>query len=231
MSVLTSLGFNTTWIGTQTLMKHFAHFNLGTIYNDVNFTIIPGGSALFSLNDHDGKMLPFIKEIIPRSNKQFLVVHTSGSHWNYTARYPKEFEQFTPICNVKAKTDASGCDKVALSNSYDNSILYTDFFLSSLIDLLKDKNAFLLYVSDHGESLGENGYYGHGGSLIKEQTTVPLIVWVSNDFKLKHPESVESIKNYANTEINHDYVFHSILDCLNINSDIIDKDFSLCKSS
>ena len=198
---------------------------------DVNFTIIPGGSTLFSLNDHDEKMLPFIKEIIPNSNKQFIVVHTSGSHWNYTARYPKEFEQFTPVCNGKIKSDASNCEQLALINSYDNSILYTDFFLSNLIDLLKDKNAFLLYVSDHGESLGENGYYGHGGPLIAEQITVPLIVWVSKDFKLRHPESVASIKKYTNNEISHDHVFHSVLDCLNIDSEIVDKDFSLCKSS
>jgi lipid A ethanolaminephosphotransferase len=57
------------------------------------------------------------------------------------------------------------------------------------------------------------------------------MVWVSDDFKAKYPESIDSIKSYANTEISHDYVFHSILDCLNIDSDIIDKDLSICKSS
>ena len=212
-------------------MRHFANFDLSNIYNDINFTIVPGGSALFSLNDHDGKMLPFIKEIIINSGKQFLVIHTSGSHWNYTARYPKEFEHFTPTCYLKAKSDARDCDKLALINSYDNSILYTDFFLYNLIDLLKDKNAFLLYVSDHGESLGEEGYYGHGGPLLTQQITIPFIVWVSDNFKLKYPELVASIKNYTSTEISHDYVFHSILDCLNINSDVIDKNLSICKSN
>lgn len=73
-------------------------------------------------------MLPFVQEIISNSNKQFIVVHTSGSYWNYTARYPKEFEQFTPICSGKIKSDASNCEQLALVNSYDNSILYTDFF-------------------------------------------------------------------------------------------------------
>lgn len=231
LSVLTKLGFNTTWIGTQSLKRYFAGFDLSNIYNDVNFTIIPSGSALFSLNDLDGQMLPFIKELTLKANKQFLVVHTSGSHWHYNARYPNEFKNFTPICNGKAKTDASNCDKLALINSYDNSILYTDFFLSNLIDLLKNKNAFVLYVSDHGESLGENGHYGHGGFMLTEQITVPFIVWVSDDFKSKHPEKIISLKNYANTEICHDHVFHSILDCLSIESDIIDKNLSVCKSS
>ncbi|AFE52770.1 hypothetical protein MA5_02970 [Rickettsia prowazekii str. GvV257] len=231
LSILTNLGFNTTWIGTQTLMRNFANFDLSNIYNDVNFTIVPGGSALLSLNDYDEKILPFIKEIITKSEKQFLVLHTSGSHWNYNARYPKKFEHFTPTCHIKVKGDASDCDQRALVNSYDNSILYTDFLLSNLIELLKDKNVFLLYVSDHGESLGENGYYGHGGPLLSEQITVPFIVWVSDTFKAKYPESVDAIKSYASTEISHDYVFHSILDCLNIDSDIINKGLSLCKSN
>ncbi|MFY9589208.1 phosphoethanolamine transferase [Rickettsia endosymbiont of Halotydeus destructor] len=228
LSVLTKLGFNTNWIGTQTLMRNFANFDLGNIYNEVNFTIIPGGSALFALNDHDTKMLPFIEEILKRSEKQFLVIHTSGSHWNYDARYPKEFERFTPVCNAKAKTDSSSCNKSALINSYDNSILYTDFFLHNVIKLLEDKNSFFIYVSDHGESLGEGGYYGHGGPLLDEQITVPFIVWVSDKFKSAHPELVVSIESRLNSEISHDYVFHSLLDCLSIKSEIIDKDLSLC---
>ncbi len=73
--------------------------------------------------------MPFIKEIITNSEKQFLVVHTSGSHWNYNARYPKEFERFTPTCPIKVKGGASDCDKLELVNSYDNSILYTDFII------------------------------------------------------------------------------------------------------
>ncbi|WP_341793433.1 MULTISPECIES: sulfatase-like hydrolase/transferase [unclassified Rickettsia] len=228
LSVLTKLGFNTDWIGTQTLMRNFANFNLGTIYDEVNFTIIPGGSALFALNDYDAKMLPFIEEMLKHAEKQFLVIHTSGSHWNYTTRYPKEFERFTHTCAVIAKADPSSCDKSALINSYDNSILYTDFFLHNVINLLKDKNSFFIYVSDHGESLGEDGYYGHGGPLLDQQITVPFIAWVSDKFKSAHPKLVASIENQVNSEISHDYVFHSILDCLNIGSEIIDKDLSLC---
>lgn len=100
--------------------------------------------------------------------------------------------------------------------------------MHNVINLLKDKNSFFIYISDHGESLGEDGYYGHGGPLLDQQITVPFIAWVSDKFKSKHPKLVASIENHVNSEISHDYVFHSILDCLNIGSEIIDKDLSLC---
>lgn len=229
LSILTKLGFDTNWIGTQTLMRSFRNFDLSSIYNDVNFAIIPGGSTLFAMNDHDGKMLPYIEDILQRPAKQFLVIHTSGSHWNYNSRYPKEFAKFSPICNNIAKLDPSTCNNTALVNSYDNSILYTDFFLHKVINLLKNKNAFLIYVSDHGESLGENGYYGHGSSLIDEQTIVPLIVWTSQKFKEKNSSFAAAIAHNVGLQLNHDYIFHSILDCLNIQSEIIDQKFSFCK--
>lgn len=84
---------------------------------------------------------------------------------------------------------------------------------------------------DHGESLGEGGYYGHGGPLIKEQTTIPFVVWVSDKFKNRHPNLVQSIAKHLGKEIYHDYVFHSILDCAGISSEAIDKNLSLCGKS
>ena len=187
LSIFTMLGYKTNWIGTQSLTKYLTSINQATIYDEVNFTIIPGGSALFTMNDYDGNMLPYIKDYLSLDGKKLLIIHTSGSHWNYSARYPKEFQKFTPGCNSIGKSNPSTCDIEGLINNYDNSILYTDFFLYNVIELLKNRNSFLIYVSDHAESLGENGYYGHGGPMIKEQTTIPFIVWVSDEFKTRHP--------------------------------------------
>jgi glucan phosphoethanolaminetransferase (alkaline phosphatase superfamily) len=229
LSVFTMLGFNTNWIGTQSLVQYLKSKNQSTIYDEVKFTIIPGGSALLKMNDHDEKMLPYIKNIVNNSTtKELLVIHTSGSHWKYSARYPKEFQKFTPKCNSTAMVDQSVCKPEELINDYDNTILYTDFFLYNVIDLLKNNNAILMYVSDHAESLGEHGYYGHGGPMISEQTTVPFLVWVSDEFKKKHPDLVSSVANHLGTEISHDYVFHSILDCVGIRSTVIEKSLSLC---
>ncbi|WP_375326919.1 phosphoethanolamine transferase [Candidatus Tisiphia endosymbiont of Nemotelus uliginosus] len=229
LSVFADLGFNTYWIGTQTLLQYLKSKKQSTIYDEVKFVMLPGGSTLLKMNDYDEKMLPYIEKFLDSSTgKQVIVVHMSGSHWNYSARYPKEFQKFTPGCNQIVKSDPSTCNIEGLVNDYDNSILYTDFFLFSLVKLLKNRNAFLIYVSDHAESLGENGYYGHGGPLIPEQTTILLIVWVSDKFNMQHPELVKSVKTYLGSELSHDYIFHSILDCAGIQSTAINKNLSLC---
>jgi glucan phosphoethanolaminetransferase (alkaline phosphatase superfamily) len=208
-----------------------ANVALGTIYDELSFTMIPGGSALYKLNDHDGVMLPYLKNILKTDTKQFVVVHTSGSHWSYAHRYPREFAKFTPECNITGKNDPASCAQVNLVNAYDNSILYTDFFLSNLIEMLKDEEAFLIYASDHGESLGESGRFGHAGEITFERTSIPLIVWVSDSFKQKHPVHAENINTHKGQRLSHDNIFHSVLDCLDISSEIIDKNLSICNGT
>ncbi|MEZ9240640.1 phosphoethanolamine transferase [Vibrio splendidus] len=113
--------------------------------------------------------------------------HISGSHGpTYFERYPEEHKKFTPDC---ARADIENCTKEEVVNTYDNTILYTDFFLSQAIQKLEkltDKyNVALMYISDHGESLGENGIYLHGmpySLAPKEQTHVPMIMWMSDGF-------------------------------------------------
>ncbi len=226
LSVFTNLGFNTIWIATQSLTKYFRHLP-SSIYDEVNLSIIPGGSALYALSSYDEVMLPYFESAIENKGKSLIVLHTTGSHWNYTARYPKRFAQFTPGCEeLSGKYDHSVCGHERLINSYDNSILYTDHFLSEVIKRLKDKNAFLIYVSDHGESLGENGFYGHGsGGIHEAQKNVPFISWFSNGYMKNNPK----LKNIAyGKELSHDNIFHSMLDCASVSSKMVDKGLSIC---
>ena len=99
----------------------------------------------------------------------------------YFKRYPKEFEKFKPACQT---AELSECSDEEIGNAYDNAILYTDYFLSQVVQLLKQNEqkfeASMLYISDHGESLGENNLYLHGMPYMlapSEQTDVPVIVW------------------------------------------------------
>ena len=113
--------------------------------------------------------------------------HISGSHGpTYFERYPEDHKKFVPDC---PRSDIENCTKEQVVNTYDNTILYTDFFLSQAIQKLEkltDKyNVALMYISDHGESLGENGVYLHGmpySLAPKEQTHVPMIMWMSDGF-------------------------------------------------
>lgn len=226
LSIFTQLGWNSIWIGTQSLTKYFRGQD-SSIYDEVNVSIVPGGSALYALSSYDEVMLPYMDNIFRANGKNFVVVHTSGSHWNYGARYPKSFAYFKPVCEEESgKKDHSACSYEGLMNSYDNSIRYTDFVLNSIIAKLEDKNAFLIYVSDHGESLGEDGFYGHGAMAFrKEQEEVPLIVWFSDKYLEKRPH-LKYLK--IDSEISHDNVFHSMLDCASISSNILQNDLSIC---
>jgi len=228
LSVLTALSYDTTWISTQSISGYYE--STSTLYDEVKFSIIPGGSLLYSMNSHDGLMLPYIEKLLEKQGRQFITVQLSGSHWNYASRYPEEFTKFNPTQKKNAKIDQASCTKEELINSYDNSILYTDFFLANLIDLLKNKNAFLIFASDHGESLGENGRLGHGSEFAPEQKEIPFMVWFSDSFKKNYPELVNAVNSHKGQIISHDYIFHSVLHCLGIESEILDLNYSLCNS-
>ncbi|MEQ1599623.1 MAG: phosphoethanolamine--lipid A transferase, partial [Methylotenera sp.] len=160
------------------------------------------------------------KYIAARKGKDILIVlHQMGNHGpEYYRRYPKEFEKFKPMCMTGELSD---CSKEEIDNSYDNAILYTDYFLSEVINLLKKYDSShataMLYVSDHGESLGEHGFYLHAAPYMvapKEQTHVPAIVWMGKNFDYKMSQ-LTPFKDYA---LSHDDVFCSLLVTFEINA-------------
>jgi lipid A ethanolaminephosphotransferase len=153
------------------------------------------------------------KYIAARKDKDILIVlHQMGNHGpEYYRRYPKEFERFKPMC---MSGELQNCTKEEVDNSYDNAILYTDYFLSQVIEFLKKydgtRETAMLYVSDHGESLGENGFYLHAMPYAiapKEQTHVPAILWLGKNFDYK----MEQVMPYKDTALSHDDVFCSLL--------------------
>lgn len=173
--------------------------------------------------DYDGILLEGLKEEIRASkkNKILVVLHTSTSHGpTYYKKYPKQFEQFTPVCK---SVELADCTQEELINAYDNTILYTDYLVASLIEDLKqlnEHNSSMIYISDHGESLGEKGLYMHGipASLApKEQLEIPFIVWAS--------EASKTVKE--GQEHSQHNIFHSVLDFLAVDSPIYDEDMSI----
>ena len=148
----------------------------------------------------------------------FIVLHQMGSHGPaYYRRYPKRFERFTPVCKTN---QLENCTEEEIGNTYDNTILYTDYFLSRVIELLKNNadefETVLFYVSDHGESLGENGLYLHGMPYFlapEEQTHIPLIVWADDN----NPDiDIDTLRQHRDDKYTHDNVFHTILGLLEI---------------
>ena len=160
-----------------------------------------------------------------KKNKVLIVIHTSTSHGpNYASKYPKKFEVYKPVAhNVE-----EGEKNVAkLVNAYDNTILYTDYLLSNMIDTLrslKDWKSSMIFISDHGESLGENNMFMHGMPMKlapKVQYEIPFLVWTSDgyrEYKSNLPEVLEQ-----------HYIFHSVLNLLSIQSPAYDKDYDIFK--
>jgi len=160
------------------------------------------------------------KYIKARAGKDILIVlHQMGNHGpEYYRRYPKEFERFKPMCMTGELRD---CSQEEIDNSYDNAILYTDYFLSNVIDLLKkydeDYATAMLYVSDHGESLGEHGFYLHAAPYLiapKEQTHVPAIIWMGKNFDYKK----DQLMPYKDDALSHDDLFCTLLVAFELNS-------------
>jgi lipid A ethanolaminephosphotransferase len=150
-----------------------------------------------------------------------LVLHLKGSHGPaYYKRYPPAFERFTPTCQ---SNDLSACDDQSIRNAYDNSVLYSDHMVGEVIGLLQRLSSqfatAMLYVSDHGESLGEGGLYLHGMPYAvapKEQTRVPMYAWVSPQFAQMEQWNTACMTQQAQTPRSHDNVYFTILGFLEI---------------
>jgi lipid A ethanolaminephosphotransferase len=175
--------------------------------------------------DYDEVLLTDLKEQIQNSKKNKIVVilHTSTSHGpTYSKKYPPKFETFKPVCN---SVELGKCSQNELINAYDNTIIYTDYILSEVVKelkILKDYKSAMIFVSDHGESLGEKNLYMHGIPISiapKEQYEIPFIVWVSENSKQLKP--LKEVTQY--------HVFHSILNYLNIQSPIYDEQMNIFK--
>lgn len=174
------------------------------------------------LNQQDEALLDCLDEYIKNlTTDGIIVLHQLGSHGPaYYKRYPEKFNQFKPGCNTN---EIQSCKKPDLVNSYDNTILYTDYVLAQIIDLLAKNdhlNTAMIYVSDHGESLGEYGLYLHGTPYLvapKEQTHIPWIMWLSDSFAQEFGIDMNRLRIKADTRTySHDNLFHSVLGMLDV---------------
>lgn len=175
--------------------------------------------------DYDEVLLTGLKEQIlaSKKNKILIVLHTSTSHGpTYSKKYPPRFETFKPVCN---SVELGKCSQTELLNAYDNTIVYTDYILHNVIEdlkQLKEYKSTMIFVSDHGESLGEKNLYMHGVPMSfapKEQYEIPFIVWVSDNSKQLKP----------NKELSQNHVFHSVLNFLNIQSPVYNEQLNIYK--
>lgn len=177
----------------------------------------------------DVGMLGGLQEYIDRqaAGDFFIVLHQMGNHGPaYYKRYPEKFEIFKPTCQSK---DLGACSDEEIGNAYDNAIVYTDYFLSQVIAFLKNNDrrfeTAMIYVSDHGESLGENGIYLHGlpyAIAPIAQRKVPLIMWFGDS--MKDTINIAALKAKSKNRFSHDNLFHTFLGLMEVETAVHDEE-------
>lgn len=233
LDVLRYAGMNVEWWDNNTGDKGIAARIKSRKFNNIS-------NAEFCSNGecNDGIFQQYIEEFAKTITEDtVLVLHLIGSHGpTYYLRYPDEFEKFKPACRT---AEFKNCTPEQITNSYDNTILYTDHILAQTIDLLSKQDNLLtslVYISDHGESLGENGLYLHGAPYFmapETQTKVPMIVWMSPEYQKQFGIDQSCIAKQGDQTISHANLFHSMLGMLDIQTDVRKEKldiFSKCKA-
>jgi len=161
-----------------------------------------------------------------------LVLHQMGSHGpEYFKRYPKEFERFTPVCESNA---LNNCSRESIVNGYDNTLVYTDHVLSTLIDLLRKNqekvDTAMLYLSDHGESLGEYNLFLHGTPYMlapEQQKHVAMLAWFSDSYQKSFSVDTHCLQLTRDKPLSQDNLFHSMLGLLEVSSKVYNQDLDM----
>lgn len=209
-------GFKTYWLSNQVSFGQFdtpvsvfakeadviQFLNLGGFTNNSNFDQI-----LFE---------PLKNALADPAPKKLIVLHSLGSHWNYSHRYPKEFDRWQPsLYGVDKPAYTNTKIKPQLNNSYDSSILYTDWFLAQVIGTLKESHqlASLMYVADHGQTLYDKtcnlAFHGHNTQY---EFHVPAFVWYSDQYAERYPGKVAELAQHRKARLATENVFHTLLD-------------------
>jgi len=210
-------GFKTFWLSNQgsfgSLYKIYE--KQASFHKDIS-------KSIDAIN-YDELLLPELKTVLgDTASKKFIVLHTMGSHYRYSYRYPKSFREFKPDLDGSlsiAENNASY--KKLYVNSYDNTILYTDFILNAIsLKLKKTKGlSFMYYISDHGENLYDdsNNFFGHGfTNPTQYELHVPLIIWTSEKYRVTYPLKLECLNKNIDAKISSYNTFQTLLDLANI---------------
>jgi lipid A ethanolaminephosphotransferase len=181
----------------------------------------------------DEILLQGLQDFIEHLDKDtVLVLHQMGSHGpEYFKRYPKQYEHFTPVCESNA---LNNCSRESIVNGYDNTLVYTDHVLSSLIDVLRsnqDKvDTAMLYLSDHGESLGEYNLFLHGTPYMlapEQQKHVAMLAWFSDSYQKAYSVDTHCLQLSRDKPLSQDNLFHSMLGLLEVHSSVYRHDLDL----
>lgn len=203
LDLFVKYGFSTAWISANSRVAYSSDMPTTRIMGNAQQTIFRNDFTTADYSEfRDEMMVPVVQKVLTSTQgNRVIVVHTRGSHFNYSTKYSEKYRTFTP----DKYSSYSNLDTVI--NAYDNSIIATDGFLANVYDMVKGQNALVIYSSDHGESLGEDGIFMHGNDKRPEQRNVPFIVWYSDKYAELNPTYVAALKDQVGKRLSHDVLF------------------------
>jgi lipid A ethanolaminephosphotransferase len=219
LDVLARAGYDVKWLDNQSGCKGVCK-GAGIEYQKLDASVAPD---LCSGAECQDAILAYRlgQELEQVRGNTVFVLHMMGNHGPaYFRRYPEEFRQFVPDC---ATAELRDCSREEVVNAYDNAILYTDHVLASVIGTLQGSprpmDSAMIYISDHGESLGEHGLYLHGipyAIAPDLQTHVPMLVWLSAYLTGGGDVDARCLRDKSHAPLSHDNLFHSVLGLLDV---------------
>lgn len=215
ITIFKKAGYSTAWISNQDACATYTYFMHETD------TLVQCNSANTLYSYHkwlDTDMLPHFNNLMQGENpRKLIILHTIGSHWWYPSHYPDSMARFKPEVDSRIISEIS---QEQITNSYDNTIVVTDRFIHSLIERLRNENAVLIFISDHGESLGENGNYLHGADY-PELHYPACFFWFSPAYEHLYPDKINALKANAQKEWTTDALFHTVIDAGDIMTSVL----------
>ena len=197
--------YHTAWISNQDMGETFSHFPAEC---DTMIWANAGKSTYVFSGWYDEALLPYLDQQLSLGNpRNALILHTIGSHWYYNNHVTETYNHYLPITDNRVVTNNS---QEQVVNSYDNTVRYLDFFLDSVIQRLENRCAIVFYLSDHGESLGENGNYLHAAGA--EETKHPAcVIWYSDSYAERYPQNIQALLANHLRRYRTDFLFPSLL--------------------
>ena len=220
LSAYKEAGFKTFWISNQ---MSFGQFDTpsSVIAKEADVVQFLNLGGFTNNSSYDQILLtPLQNALHDDAPNKLIVIHSLGNHWNYSHRYPQEYDQWKPsLFGIPNPAYTNLKNKEALNNSYDNSILYNDWVLAQMIARLKamPHMTALWYVSDHGQTLYDGScnlaFHGHN---TKYEFHIPAFVWYSDQYAAQHPDKIIQLKARQTAKLSTENVFHSVVDMVDI---------------
>lgn len=236
VSAFGEAGYKTVWISNQN-MTGGVETAIFSVAKEADERIYSGGDYRIS-SEFDEVLIPALEKTLKKHAEEplFIIIHTMGSHEVYRKRYPPDYEVFKPASKGDDYNFSSPGVKERILNSYDNSILYTDYILDSIIEALEKENrvSSVTFFSDHGENLldDDENRFGHGGVIpTRYVTDVPMFIWTSRKFQEAHIDMYRNLNSNIKSPVSNLYLFDTLVDIGGINIKGYINKFSLANDS